>query len=140
MVTLGVVFPPATGVDRLTAFARDAEAAGLDDLWLWEDCFGDGGVVAATVALTATTRIRVATGILPVPLRTVALLAMEAGALERLAPGRVVLGVGHGVQDWMGRAGVRARSPLTLLREYASALRGLLAGDLLTVSGEYVRL
>lgn len=139
-MTLGVVFPPAVGVERLPGFGRAAEAAGLDELWLWEDCFADGGIVAVTVALSATTRITVATGILPVPLRNVALLAMEAAALERLAPGRVVLGVGHGVQSWMGQAGVRARSPLTLLREYVPALRGLLAGERLSVAGDHVRL
>ena len=139
-MSLGVVFPPDDGVERLSAFARAAEAAGLDEVWLWEDCFADGGLVAATVALSATTRLTVATGILPVPLRSVAVLAMEAGALARLFPGRVLIGVGHGVQDWMAQAGVRARSPLTLLREHVGALRHLLSGERLTVAGDHVRL
>ena len=140
MVSLGVVVPPDGGIEGLGDFARAAEAAGLDEVWLWEDCFADGGIVAATVALSATSRITVATGILPVPLRSVAVLAMEAAALARLFPGRLLLGVGHGVQDWMAQAGVRARSPLTLLREHVGALRGLLAGERLTVTGDHVNL
>ncbi len=66
--------------------------------------------------LAATSRITVAIGLLPVPLRNVALTAMEISALARLFPGRITAGVGHGVQDWMGQVGARAGSPMTLLR------------------------
>jgi hypothetical protein len=38
-------------------------------------------------------------------------------------PGRFIAGVGHGNQRWMAQAGVRVESPLTLLREYVTALR-----------------
>jgi alkanesulfonate monooxygenase SsuD/methylene tetrahydromethanopterin reductase-like flavin-dependent oxidoreductase (luciferase family) len=78
--------------------------------------------------------------VLPVPLRNVALTAMEAAALQRLFPGRITIGVGHGVQGWMGQVGARAASPLTLLSEYLQALRGLLDGERLTVDGRYVSL
>ena len=55
-------------------------------------------------------------GVLPVPLRNVALTAMETATLHRLFPGRLTVGVGHGVQDWMGQVGARPESPVTLLR------------------------
>ena len=77
---------------------------------------------------------------LPVPLRNVALTAMETAMLHRLFPGRVTVGVGHGVQSWMEQVGARAESPLTLLREYLDALRALLRGERLTVHGRYVHL
>jgi alkanesulfonate monooxygenase SsuD/methylene tetrahydromethanopterin reductase-like flavin-dependent oxidoreductase (luciferase family) len=79
-------------------------------------------------------------GLLPVPLRNVALTAMELATLERLFPGRSRIGVGHGVQDWMGQVGARVESPLTLLREYVDALRALLAGERVTTAGRYVSL
>ena len=44
-------------------------------------------------------------GLLPVPLRNVALTAMELATLERLFPGRLAPGIGHGVLDWMGQVG-----------------------------------
>src|SRR5690606_7183821 len=66
--------------------------------------------------------------------------AMEAATLHRMFPGRVTLGVGHGVQDWMGQVGARPESPLTLLREHLLALRALLRGERVTTSGRYVRL
>ncbi|GAA4560851.1 hypothetical protein GCM10023175_71720 [Pseudonocardia xishanensis] len=40
----------------------------------------------------------------------------------------------------MGRVGARAESPVTLLREYTPAVRGLLDGDRLDVRGRYVHL
>jgi alkanesulfonate monooxygenase SsuD/methylene tetrahydromethanopterin reductase-like flavin-dependent oxidoreductase (luciferase family) len=65
---------------------------------------------------------------------------METAALHRLFPGRVTVGVGHGVQSWMGQVGARVESPVTLLGEYLQALRGLLRGERLTVDGRYVQL
>lgn len=40
----------------------------------------------------------------------------------------------------MGQVGARVESPLTLLREYLGALRGLLGGEKVTTHGRYVHL
>ncbi|GAA4173086.1 LLM class flavin-dependent oxidoreductase [Gryllotalpicola koreensis] len=140
MTSLGVIFQPSLPPEGLRAAAVAAEQAGLDEFWVWEDCFKESGITALVAALAATDRVRVGVGILPMPLRNVALLAMEAAMIERLFPGRARFGVGHGVLDWMGQAGARVASPLTLMREYVPALRGLLAGRELSVSGRYVKL
>ncbi|MEW2255271.1 LLM class flavin-dependent oxidoreductase [Streptomyces sp. NPDC047869] len=137
---LGAVFRPQLPPERLREVARAAEESGLEELWLWEDCFLEGGVSTAAAALAWTERLRVGIGLLPVPLRNVAVTAMEAASLERMFPGRAVLTVGHGVQDWMGQVGARAASPLTLLGEHLDALRALLRGERVSVSGRYVRL
>ncbi|GGL39511.1 LLM class flavin-dependent oxidoreductase [Phycicoccus endophyticus] len=140
MTRLGTIFHPGLAPEALLPAARAADEAGLDELWLWEDCFREGAIASAAAALGATSRVRVGLGVLPVPLRNVALTAMELATLERLHPGRTIPGLGHGVQGWMAQAGARAASPLTLLREYTEALRLLLAGETVTVDGEYVRL
>ncbi|MFD3733591.1 LLM class flavin-dependent oxidoreductase [Streptomyces sp. NPDC058632] len=140
MTTLGAVFRPQLAPERLRTVARSAEDAGLDELWLWEDCFREGGISTAAAALAWTERVRIGVGLLPVPLRNVAITAMEAATLHRMFPGRAVLGVGHGVQDWMGQVGARVESPVTLLREHLVALRALLRGERLTVDGRYVTL
>ncbi|MFE0512507.1 LLM class flavin-dependent oxidoreductase [Streptomyces sp. NPDC058964] len=140
MTGLGAVFRPQLAPERLRAVARLADEAGLEELWLWEDCFREGGISTAAAALAWTERVRIGVGLLPVPLRNVAITAMETASLHRMFPGRAVLGVGHGVQDWMGQVGARAESPLTLLREHLDALRALLRGERLTVRGRYVEL
>ena len=140
MTSLGVIFQPWSPPERLRETAVAAERAGLDELWVWEDCFKESGVTSLVVALAATERLRVGVGILPMPLRNVAVLAMEAAMIQRLFAGRATFGVGHGVLDWMGQVGARVASPLTLMREYVPALRRLLSGEEVSVTGRYVNL
>jgi alkanesulfonate monooxygenase SsuD/methylene tetrahydromethanopterin reductase-like flavin-dependent oxidoreductase (luciferase family) len=140
MTVLGAVCLPQLPPERLRHLARVAEDAGLEELWLWEDCFWGGGIASTAAALAWTDRLRVGIGVLPVPLRNVALTAMEIATLHRLFPQRVMVGVGHGVQEWMAQVGAQAESPMTLLREYLTALRALLRGEEVTADGRYVRL
>src|SRR4051794_21634253 len=118
MTRLGVIFRPQFPPEQLRAMAEAADDAGVEELWLWEDCFLESGIAAASAALAWTERLTVGVGVLPVPLRNPALAAMEIATLARLFPGRIRIGLGHGVQEWMGQVGVRAESPMTLLREY----------------------
>lgn len=140
MTILGTVFRPQLPPELLQAIARTADETGLSELWLWEDCFREGGVATAAAALAWTERVRIGVGLLPVPLRNVALTAMEIGTLHRIFPGRLLVGVGHGVQSWMAQVGARVESPLTLLGEYVSALAALLRGEEVTTDGRYVQL
>jgi alkanesulfonate monooxygenase SsuD/methylene tetrahydromethanopterin reductase-like flavin-dependent oxidoreductase (luciferase family) len=137
---VGMVLQPAIEPERLVDAARAADDAGVPEVWLWEDCFLAGGIAQAAMILASTPRIRVGIGVLPMPMRTVAVTAMELATLGRAHPGRLVPGLGHGVQSWMDQIGARVASPLTLMREYVPALRSLLAGETVTTSGRYVSL
>jgi alkanesulfonate monooxygenase SsuD/methylene tetrahydromethanopterin reductase-like flavin-dependent oxidoreductase (luciferase family) len=137
---VGIVFRPQLPPERLRGFLSEAEAGGLDDVWLWEDCFGEGGLTTAAAALCWTGSARIGLGLMPVPFRNPALAAMEIATLARLFPGRFVPAAGHGVLGWMEQVGARASSPMTLLREWVTAVRSLLHGQTVTVTGEYVRL
>lgn len=105
--TLGVVFRPQLPPERLRAVVEAADATGLEELWLWEDCFLEGGVATAAMALSWSERVHIGIGLLPVPLRNPALAAMELATLSRAFPGRLRIGLGHGVQDWMEQVGAR---------------------------------
>ncbi|MDN5725662.1 MAG: LLM class flavin-dependent oxidoreductase, partial [Propionibacteriales bacterium] len=125
---------------QMLAAARVAEGTGLEEIWLWEDCFAASGLAPAAAILGTTGELRVGIGLLPGPLRNPALTAMELNAVAAMFPGRFLPGMGHGVQEWMAQAGVRAESPLTLLREQVTAIRSLLHGEEVTTSGRYVHL
>lgn len=140
MHTVGVIYRPDFHPSGLRGVAAAAEAAGVDELWFWEDCFQQGGIAQVAVALAATERLVVGVGLIPAPLRNVAATAMEFSTLEAMFPGRTRIGVGHGVQSWMRQAGAAVASPLTLLREYTTALRALLSGATVSVEGRYVNL
>ena len=127
-------FPPSLVTDVATKLDR----GGADELWVIEDCFYTGGISLAAAALAVTERLTVGLGILPAVARNTAVTAMEIATLCGLAPGRVLAGIGHGVQDWMGQMGARTASPLTTLEEVFVALRRLLAGEEVTVNGRHV--
>ncbi|MEU7906714.1 LLM class flavin-dependent oxidoreductase [Actinoplanes sp. NPDC049118] len=140
MTRLGAIFLPSNPPERLRDIARAADEAGLEQLWLWEDCFLNGGVAAASAALAWTTRLEIGIGIAPVPFRNVALAAMEIATMRRMFGDRAIVGIGHGVQEWMAQVGAKAASPMTMLREHATALRALLHGETVTTRGRYVKL
>jgi alkanesulfonate monooxygenase SsuD/methylene tetrahydromethanopterin reductase-like flavin-dependent oxidoreductase (luciferase family) len=141
MSRIGTIFSPYPHPpEELHEAARVAEGEGVPELWLWEDCFRSSAWAAAAAALAATDHLRVGVGIAPFPLRNVAASAMEVATIERMFPGRLLPGFGHGVQDWMRQIGAKAASPLTLMQEQLPALRALLAGDTVSAEGRYVRL
>ncbi len=133
-------FPREVPGAAVPELARRLDAGGVDDLWLIEDCFFSTAPPLAAAALASTERLTVALGILPAVARTAAVTAMEIATLAGIGPGRVVGGIGHGVQSWMGQMGVRPASPLAALEEVLTAVRRLLAGETLTVAGRYVTL
>src|SRR4051812_36993988 len=112
---LGVVFRPQLPPERLRSVAESAEAAGVAQLWLWEDSFFEGGIATASAALAWTSRLQVGVGLLPVPLRNPALAAMEIATVARMFPGRFLPGLGHGVLPWMAQAGAGGGSPRSAL-------------------------
>lgn len=137
---LGVVAPPDLPPEQILVIGREAEAADLDDVWLWEDCFATSGIAPAAALLAATSRVNVGIGLMPAPLRAPSLTAMEIATLARMFPGRFRPGLGHGVSEWMAQAGVAPASPLTLLREHVTAITALLDGRTVTGDGMYVSL
>jgi 5,10-methylenetetrahydromethanopterin reductase len=137
---VGAVFRPQLPPERLRDFVALAEAGDLDDVWLWEDCFREGGLASAAAALAWSDSLRIGVGLMPVPFRNPALAAMEIATLARLFPGRFVPAAGHGVLSWMDQVGAGVSSPMTLLREWVTAVRSLLHGQTVTADGQYVRL
>ncbi|MDT7599783.1 MAG: 5,10-methylenetetrahydromethanopterin reductase [Pseudonocardiales bacterium] len=81
---LGVVLPPDLPSELFRAYARRADELGLDELWVFEDCFLRGGIAQASVALSIISRIRVGVGILPAGARNVAFASMDISTLAEL--------------------------------------------------------
>ncbi|NUT46848.1 MAG: LLM class flavin-dependent oxidoreductase [Saccharothrix sp.] len=124
---------------RVLPFARRADELGFDELWVVEDLGFRGGVGQAAAVLAVTPRIRVGIGLLPVGARNAAFAAMEIATLAQLFPGRVDVGIGHGMPGWMRSVGEWPASPLTLLEEYLTAVISLVRGDSVD-PGKYVHL
>ena len=125
---VGVMLPRDLPAHLFRTYAQRAETLGFDELWVVEDCFFRGGVAQAAAALAMTERIRVGIGILPAAVRNAAFTAMEVATLAELFPGRVDIGIGHGMPGWMRQVGAWPASPLTMLGEHLDAVRAVLHG------------
>ncbi|MFT4618062.1 MAG: 5,10-methylenetetrahydromethanopterin reductase [Minisyncoccia bacterium] len=137
---IGMCFDRSLPARAVVEFAESLDEGGVDQLWLIEDCFFTAGVSLAATALARTERLHVGIGILPAVARNAAVTAMEIATLAELAPGRVIAGIGHGVQEWMEQMGARPSSPLATLEEVLTTVRQLLRGETVNFEGQHVTL
>jgi alkanesulfonate monooxygenase SsuD/methylene tetrahydromethanopterin reductase-like flavin-dependent oxidoreductase (luciferase family) len=137
---LGIT-PPVemTGIAAAVELSAQAEALGYTDLFSSEIGSADAFSPLAALAVQ-TSRVRLGTALVPVFTRPPALLAMTAASLQSISRGRFVLGIGtstrHIVERWMG---LPFGGPVDRVREYVEALRGILAGDKVTLDGRAIR-
>jgi 5,10-methylenetetrahydromethanopterin reductase len=117
------------------AQAQAAEAAGFAGIWFAENPFARGILPAATACAGATRRLRIGAGVFNPYNRHPTLIAMEAGALDELAAGRVCVGIGSGIGFAVERMGFAYDRPLTTLREAVLIVRALLRGEEVSHAG-----
>jgi alkanesulfonate monooxygenase SsuD/methylene tetrahydromethanopterin reductase-like flavin-dependent oxidoreductase (luciferase family) len=89
--------------DSLCTQAEIAEDMGFHSFWLPENHFGDHRSIPSPLTLLAavagrTTRIRLGSTSYLLPIRHPILAAEEVAVLDQLSNGRVILGVGRGIQ------------------------------------------
>ncbi len=138
------LLPPAGPRDllpvrTLVEWAALGERLGYDSVWVPE---GRGRELMATVGAMgqATSRIRLATGILPVYSRPPALVAMAAATLADLTGGRFVLGIGTGHPAIIEEGyGLQFRQPLEAAREFMLIARRALTGEKVGMHGRIFR-
>lgn len=137
---IGVIFHPKFPPETLGDYARRAEIAGFDELWLWDDCFLPGALTSAAIALSATRRLKVGIGLMPATAYNPLFAAMEITTLSRAFSGRFMPGFGHGVGSWMAQIGAAPQSSLKTLAETVAAVRKLLGGVMVTTHVDRVNL
>ena len=116
------------------SLARDAEAAGADEVWVPETWGFDAPSLMGAIA-AGTERIGVG-AVLPVYSRSPALIAQTAAGVDALSGGRALLGLGtSGHQVIEGWHGVPFRRPLGEVREAVAACRMAWAREPLQVDG-----
>jgi 5,10-methylenetetrahydromethanopterin reductase len=102
-------FALATGplsLARIVEAAREAERLGYEAVLIGEAGMeGVDAFVASAAVLGATSRVRCGPGIANVVERHPVALARGAATLERVAPGRALLGIGRGDAAWVASLG-----------------------------------
>ena len=123
--------------------AQAAEAAGWEAIWLWDHVVfpygaGDPWVTLAAVA-TATQRLKLCTGVAPLPRYRPHLLARTLTALDLLSGGRVIFGTGLGIAPDFAPFGEPAddKTRAAMLDEGLELLTGLWSGEEITHQGRF---
>jgi probable F420-dependent oxidoreductase len=129
-------------MSRIADHARRVESLGYDGLAV-PDAVHDG-LAVASVALQATTRLKVATGVLVAFPRSPMNVAIAAWDLQELSHGRFELGLGSQVRgNIVGRYSAVWSAPAPRMREYVGALRAIFDcwknGSELAFEGEHYR-
>lgn len=136
---LAIPFTSALPVAEYIALAREAEARGFQMAWTGE-VSGADAVTTMAVLASHTSRIHVASGIIPIQSRTPQVLAMTGATLGHLAPGRIALGLGVSSRIIIGQwHGLPFQQPLAQLREAVQIIRQALTGEKLSFSGTHYR-
>jgi 5,10-methylenetetrahydromethanopterin reductase len=120
---------------QCVAQAKAAEAAGFHGIWFAENPFNRGVLPAAAACALATRSLKIAPGVFNPYNRHPTLIAMEIGALDELAQGRVRLGIGSGIGTAVEQMGFAYDRPLTTLREAVVIVRALLRGEEVSHAG-----
>lgn len=125
---------------HIGAHARRAEAMGFDGLQV-PDAIHDGLLLAA-MALDATDRLIVGTGVLVAFARSPMVTAIASWDLARMSAGRFELGLGTQIKPNIEqRYSARWASPVPQMREYVQALKAIFhsfqTGDRLQFEGEH---
>lgn len=125
-------------VPSYVSLAVRAEEEGYHTVFFGEIAGGEAMVTLGAMA-QATSRIRLAPGIVSIYTRGPVLTGMGFASLASLAPGRIAMGLGTGshmiVERWNGG---KLEAPLQTMRETVEVLRQVVRGDRVDFHGERI--
>ena len=119
--------------------AQAAEAVGFDQFWVSNDLFLRSDLVILPAVAQATTRLEIGTGILNPYTIHPAEMAMYAATMDELSGNRFNLGLAAGAGEFLKWVGIEQRVPLAATRETLLAVRGLLQGERVALTGQFMQ-
>ncbi|HET7342714.1 MAG TPA: LLM class flavin-dependent oxidoreductase [Methylomirabilota bacterium] len=131
---------------RALEIAQAAETLGFHNVWLAEHHFSTYGYLSRPVQLATyiaarTTRLRVGTAVIVVPLHHPLVVAEEIATLDLLAGGRVDVGLGRGYQHYeFERFGLELESSRARWEESLDVILRALAGGPFTYDGKFFKI
>ena len=129
LMAVGCFVSSGRSLDAAVARVRLAEELG------YESCYathiaGRESLTLLTIYASATERINLGTGVVPIYTRTPATMAQTAATLDEFSGGRLRLGLGIShrpvVEGWHGQT---IDSPAKEMREYVTIVRAILRGE-----------
>jgi 1,4-dihydroxy-2-naphthoate polyprenyltransferase len=128
---IGLGLAARGSVADAVAWAERSRQAGLDSVWIHDSYFERDAVTYASAIASQVRGIRVGMGALNPLTRHPVLVAMTVSAVDDMAPGRVILGIGTGLPLRLGQMGI-PYTPASGLEAVSSAIdtmRALWSGE-----------
>jgi 1,4-dihydroxy-2-naphthoate octaprenyltransferase len=118
-------------VSDAVAWAEQARRAGLDSVWVHDSYFERDAVTYASAIASGVGGIRVGMGALNPLTRHPVLVAMTVSAIDDMAPGRVILGMGTGLPLRLAQMGIpyTPDAGLEAVSQAIDTMRALWSGE-----------
>ena len=137
----GVLLAPNHAAQVTVGMARLAEELGYDSVWVADEGVKTRDVfVTMTAIATATTSLRIGTGLVNPYTRHPALTAAAIASIDELSGGRAFLVYGAGGSLSLGPLGIAREHPLLHVREAIDVCRRLFDGETVSLDGETMTL
>ncbi len=122
----GIWLFPDAPAPRMVDAITQADAAGLDEVWLGDEGPARDPIAILAAAATRTRRVRLAVGVTNPYLRHPALSASSMVTVHELSGGRAVLGLGAGGSLSLDPVGITPTTPLADCRRALTVIRAVL--------------
>ncbi len=128
---VGIGFAARGSVSDVVGWAERARRAGLDSVWIHDSYFERDAVTYASAIASQVPDIRVAMGALNPFTRHPILLAMTVSAVDEMAPGRVILGLGSALPLRLAQMGIpyQPKEAADRISSAIDTLRALWSGE-----------
>jgi 1,4-dihydroxy-2-naphthoate octaprenyltransferase len=128
---IGLGLAARGSVADAVAWAERSRQAGLDSVWIHDSYFERDAVTYASAIASQVGGIRVAMGALNPLTRHPVLVAMTVSAVDDMAPGRVILGMGTGLPLRLGQMGIpyTPEAGLEAVSKAIDTMRALWSGE-----------
>src|SRR5207237_10146296 len=103
---VGLGLPARGEVSDVVGWAADARRRGLHSVWVHDSYFERDAVTYAAAIAAQVPEIRIAMGALNPLTRHPVVVAMTVSAVDEMAPGRVILGMGTGLPLRLAQMGI----------------------------------
>ena len=103
---VGIGFAARGKVSDVIGWADEAQRRGIHSVWIHDSLYERDAVTYATAIAVQVPNVRVAMGALSAYTRTPALIAMTVSALDEMAPGRIILGMGTSIPLRLAQLGI----------------------------------
>lgn len=129
MRSFGIEFVPMELYWRTTYYSIQAEKLGYDNIWITDHFNNRNVYVSLSTIANYTDRIKLGPGVTNPYLVHPVMTAQSVAALNEIAPGRVVCGIGAGDRTTLDMVDIEMKAPLRTVREAVEVIRRQIARE-----------